>query len=173
MISDAMQHYRSVDIPMGEFWHNSPTHDKPTDILDAVSGAHLYGKPVVQAEAFTTLRMDWSESPLSLKTLGDMNFALGVNRLVFHVFVHNPWMDRKPGMTLNGVGLYFQRDQTWWKQGKAWMEYIQRCQAMLQQGNPVVDIAVYTGEEFPRRALTPDRLADILPGLFDPGKLES
>ncbi|MBN1415275.1 MAG: DNA-binding protein [Bacteroidales bacterium] len=173
MISDAMLHQCRVDIPMGEFWNNSPTHDKPTDILDAVSAAHVYGKPVVQAEAFTTLRMDWNESPVRLKTLGDRNFAAGINRFVFHVFVHNPWMDRKPGMTLNGVGLYFQRDQTWRKQGKAWMEYVTRCQALLQQGTPVVDIAVYTGEEIPRRALTPDRLIDILPGLFDPAKLEA
>jgi hypothetical protein len=173
MVSDAMQHYSKVDIPMGEYWFNSPTHDKPADILDAVSGAHVYGKPVIQSESFTTLRMDWSENPGLLKTLGDRNFALGINRMVFHVFVHNPWMDRKPGMTLNGVGLYFQRDQTWWKQGKAWMEYIQRCQAMLQQGTPVVDIAVYTGDEVPRRALTPDRLTCTLPGLFDPRQLEA
>ncbi|MBN2275041.1 MAG: DNA-binding protein [Bacteroidales bacterium] len=173
MVSDAMLHYKQVDIPMGEFWYNSPTHDKPTDILDAISAAHLYGKPVIQAEAFTTLRMTWSESPADLKTTADRNFALGINRLVFHVFTHNPWTDRKPGMTLNGVGLYFQRDQTWWEQGKAWIEYITRCQALLQQGTPVVDIAVYTGDELPQRALTPDRLIEILPGLFDPEKIRA
>lgn len=173
MVSDGMQHFSTVDIPMGEFWHNSPTHDKPTDILDAVSGAHIYGKPIIQAESFTTLRMDWTESPASLKTLGDRNFALGINRIVFHVYIHNPWKDKKPGMTLSGVGLYFQRDQTWWKQGKAWIEYLSRCQAMLQQGNPVVDIAVFTGEELPRRSFTPDRLTGVLPGLFDNNYLEN
>ncbi len=166
MVSDAMAHYRQVDIPMGEFWYNSPTHDKPNDVLDAISAAHIYGKPIVQSEAFTTLRMDWNENPALLKTLGDRNFALGINRFVFHVFAQNPWMDRKPGMSLNTVGLYFQRDQVWWKQSKAWMEYIQRCQALLQQGTPVADIAVFTGEDYPRRALTPDRLVNVLPGLF-------
>ena len=25
----------------------------------------------------------------------------------------NPWMDRKPGMTLDGIGLFFQRDNIW------------------------------------------------------------
>lgn len=166
MVSDAMSHYKEVDMPMGEFWFNSPTHDKPLDVLDAISAGHVYNKNIIQSEAFTTLRMDWSESPAMLKTLGDRNFALGVNRFVFHVFAHNPWMDKKPGMTLNTVGLYFQRDQTWWKESKAWVEYIQRCQALLQEGKPVVDIAVFTGEELPRRAITPDRLIDILPGLF-------
>lgn len=166
MVSDAMAHYKNTDIPMGEFWFNSPTHDKPTDVLDAISAGHIYGKNIIQSEAFTTLRMDWNENPALLKSLGDRNFALGVNRFVFHVFAHNPWIDRQPGMTLNTVGLYFQRDQTWWKQGKAWIDYIQRCQALLQKGKPVVDVAVFTGEDYPRRALTPDRLVDILPGLF-------
>jgi hypothetical protein len=97
---------------------------------------------------------------------------LGVNRFAFHVFGHNPWIDKKPGMTLNSIGLYFQRDQTWWKHGKSWMEYLERCNALLQQGKPIVDIAVFTGEEYPRRALTPDRLINILPGLFGNDVLE-
>lgn len=166
MTSDGMLHYDLVDVPMGEFWLRSPTHDKPNDMLDAISGAHVYGKPIIQAEAFTTLRMAWDEHPAMLKALGDRNYALGVNRMVYHVFAHNPWADRKPGMTLDGVGLYFQRDQTWWKPGREWVQYARRCQALLQQGKPVVDLAVFTGEETPRRAVLPDRLVSTLPGIF-------
>lgn len=166
MTSDGLLHYKNVDIPMGEFWVNSPTHDKPNDMLDAISGAHIYGKKIVQAEAFTTLRMDWSEHPGNLKALGDRNYALGINRMVYHVFMHNPWTDRQPGMTLDGVGLYFQRNQTWWKPGKAWVEYAQRCQALLQLGKPVVDVAVFTGTEIPRRSILPERLVNFLPGIF-------
>lgn len=171
MVSDGMLHYKTVDMPMGEFWLNSPTHDKPNDMLDAISGAHVYGKNIVQAEAFTTLRMTWGEHPGMLKSLGDRNFALGINKMVLHVFAHNPWLDRKPGMTLDGIGLYFQRDQTWFKQGKAWIDYLTRCQAMLQMGKPVVDIAVFTGEEIPRRSVLPDRLINTLPGIFGTKKL--
>ena len=166
MMSDGLLHYKHSDLPMGEFWLNSPTHDKPNDMLDAISGAHIYGKNIIQAESFTTVRMTWSEHPGMLKTLQDRNYALGINKLVYHVFTHNPWLDRKPGMTLDGVGLYFQRDQTWWKPGKAWVEYAERCQALLQQGKPVVDIAVFTGEELPRRSVLPERLVPVLPGLF-------
>jgi hypothetical protein len=166
MMSDGLLHYKTVDVPMGEFWLNSPTHDKPNDMLDAISAAHIYGKNIIQAEAFTTVRMDWNESPANMKTLLDRNYALGVNKLVYHVFTHNPWMDRKPGMTLDGVGLYFQRDQTWWKQGKAWVDYASRSQNLLQQGKPVADIAVFTGEELPRRSVLPDRLVQTLPGIF-------
>jgi hypothetical protein len=166
MLSDGMAHYKYADVPMGEFWVKSPSHDKPQDMIEAVSGAHIYGKNIIQAEGFTTLRMDWSENPASLKTLQDRNYALGINRLVYHVCALNPWLDFKPGVTLDGVGLYFQRDQTWWKPGKAWVEYAQRCQAMLQQGKPVADVAVFVGEEYPRRVITPDRLVPVLPGII-------
>jgi hypothetical protein len=168
MVSDGLLHYQHADVPMGEFWLRSPTHDKPNDMLDAISGAHIYGKNIVQAEAFTELKLAWDEHPGMLKALQDRNYALGVNRLVYHVFVHNPWLDRKPGMTLSGIGLFFQRDQTWWKPGRAWVDYARRCQALLQLGRPVVDVAVFTGEETPRRAVLPNHLVDDLPGIFGP-----
>jgi hypothetical protein len=173
MVSDGLLHYKNVDMPMGEFWLNSPTHDKPNDMLDAISGGHIYGKNVIGAESFTSVRMNWAEHPGSLKALGDRNFALGINKMVLHVFTHNPWMDKKPGMTLDGVGLYYQRNQTWFKQSKAWIDYLTRCSALLQLGKPVVDIAVFTGEEVPRRSVLPDRLVSTLPGIFGAAKVEA
>ena len=173
MMSDGMSHYRYADIPMGEYWLNSPTHDKPNDMLDAISGAHVYGKNIVQAEGFTEVRGVWDETPASIKPLLDRNFALGMNRLFFHVTAHNPWLDKKPGMTLDGIGLFFQRDQTWFPEAKGLVDYVTRCQELLQRGKPVVDIAVYTGEEMPRRALTPDRIVAMLPGLFGPERVAS
>jgi hypothetical protein len=173
MTSDGLLHYQVVDVPMGEFWLNSPTHDKPNDMFDAISGGHIYGKSIIGAEAFTELRMAWNEHPGMLKALGDRNYALGINRMVYHVFMHNPWVDRAPGMTLNGIGLYFQRNQTWWKPGRAWVEYAQRCQALLQSGKPVVDVAVFTGEDIPRRSILPDRLVSTLPGIFGDSVVEA
>ena len=173
MVSDGMTHYKYVDVPMGEYWLNSPTHDKPNDMLDAISGAHVYGKNIVQAEGFTEVRGVWDETPASIKALLDRNFALGMNRLFFHVNTHNPWLDRKPGMTLDGIGLFFQRDQTWFPEAKPFVDYITRCQTLLQKGKPVVDIAVYTGEEVPSRALTPDKLVSMLPGLFGAERVAS
>jgi hypothetical protein len=172
-VSDGLLHYKHADIPMGEFWLNSPTHDKPNDMLDAISGAHIYGKNIVQAEAFTTLRSDFGEHPGSLKALGDRAFAAGINKLSLHVFMHSPWLDKKPGMTLDGIGLFYQRDQTWFKQSKAWIEYLTRCQALLQLGKPVVDIGVFTGEEIPSRSVLPDRLVNTLPGLFGKEKVQA
>ena len=173
MVSDGIEHYKYVDVPMGEYWFNSPTHDKPNDMLDAISGAHIYGKNIVQAEGFTEVRGVWDETPASIKSLLDRYFALGMNRLFFHVNTHNPWLDRKPGMTLDGIGLFFQRDQTWFAEAKPFVDYITRCQTRLQKGHPVVDIAVYTGEEIPSRAFTPDRLVTMLPGLFGTERVAS
>lgn len=173
MVSDGLMHYKHTDLPMGEFWLNSPTHDKPNDMRDAISGAHIYGKKIIQSESFTSVRMNWGEHPGNLKVVGDRNFALGINKMVLHVFTHNPWLDKKPGMTLDGVGLYFQRDQTWFKQSKAWIEYLTRCQSLLQMGDPVVDVAVFTGEEIPRRSILPDRLISTLPGIFGKEKVEA
>ena len=168
MVSDGMIHYQHADLPMGEFWLNSPTHDKPNDMLDAIHGAHIYGKTVVQAEAFTSVRMNWNEHPGALKALGDRNFALGINKMAIHVFTHNPWMDKLPGITLDGVGLYYQRNQTWFAQSKAWKDYLTRCQALLQLGKPVADLAVFTGHQLPRRSILPHRLVSLLPGIMGP-----
>lgn len=166
MVSDGLLHYQHADYPMGEFWLNSPTHDKLNDMLDAVSGAHIYGKNIIQAEGFTEVRGTWDEDFALLKPLLDRNYCTGINALVFHVNTHNPWTDRRPGMTLDGIGTFFQRDNTWWKEMPAFTGYISRCQALLQYGKPVVDIAVYTGDETPRRSILPERLITSLPGLY-------
>ncbi|MDR3118978.1 MAG: discoidin domain-containing protein [Mediterranea sp.] len=173
MISDGMMHYKKVDLPMGEFWLNSPTHDKFNDMLDAVSGGRIYGKNIIQAEGFTQVRGTWDEHPAMFKSLLDQNYALGLNRLVYHVMVHSPFSDRRPGMTLDGIGIFFQRSQTWWPDGaRAFTTYAARCQVLLQYGRPVVDIGVFTGEEMPRRAVLPDQLVASLPGLFGAAKVE-
>lgn len=174
MVSDGMLHYQAVDFPMGEYWLRSPTHDKPNDMLDAIHGGHIYGKNIIQAEGFTEVRGTWDETPAMLKTLLDRNYALGINRMFYHVNTHNPYLDKKPGMTLDGIGLFFQRDNTWFADGgKGLTDYMRRCQALLQYGVPVTDIAVFTGEEIPRRAILPDRLVPSLPGIFGKERVES
>ena len=173
MISDGMEHYRQADLPMGEFWLNSPTHDKINDMLDAISGAHVYGKRIIQAEGFTELRGVFDEDPAMLKPLIDRNFCFGTNRLFYHVYCLNPDPTKRPGMTLDGIGLFFQKGNTWFDEGAEFTRYITRCQNLLQMGRPVVDIAVYTGQEMPRRSFQPDRLVPMLPGIFGKERVAS
>ena len=92
MVSDGMLHYQAVDFPMGEFWLRSPTHDKPNDMIDAIHGGHVYGKNIIQAEGFTEVRGTWDETPAMLKALLDRNYALGINRMFYHVNTHNPYL---------------------------------------------------------------------------------
>ena len=153
-VSDGMQHFQHVDLPCGEFWKGRPDSDKPSDVREAVSGARLYGKPVVSAEAFTG-QLDWSEHPFSLKAQGDQNFCFGINRLILHVWAHQAFPERKPGITLFGFGTFFSETQPWWPMAGAWIDYVSRCQTLLQQGRAVVDLCYYTGEDIPSRAFLP------------------
>ncbi|MGH8296534.1 MAG: glycosyl hydrolase, partial [Steroidobacteraceae bacterium] len=124
--ADGMQHFQYVDRPMGEFWLHTPRNDKPTDIKDAVCGARLYGKPYAQAESFTEGLISWDEHPYMLKPLGDHNYCQGIGRLFLHVYAQQPWLHRQPGITLNGIGTFFSRTQTWWRPAKAWFDYMRR-----------------------------------------------
>ncbi len=161
--ADGMQHFQYVDQPMGEFWLHTPRNDKPTDIKDAVCAARLYGKPFAQAESFTEGLITWDEHPYMLKPLGDHNYCQGIGRLFLHVYAQQPWLHREPGITLNGIGSFFSRTQTWWRPGKAWFDYMRRCQALLQQGRAVADVCYFNGENIPARAFLRWQLSVPLP----------
>ncbi|GIV21672.1 MAG: hypothetical protein KatS3mg023_3423 [Armatimonadota bacterium] len=137
-----------ADIPMGEFWIGGGAQE--TAKL-AASSAHIYGRSIVGAESFTaTPEMGrWQNDPYSMKALGDHIFCLGVNRFIFHRYAHQPWLNVQPGMTMGPWGFHFERTNTWWEQGRAWLKYLARCQYLLQQGRFVADVAFYVGEHQP------------------------
>lgn len=163
---DGLRWAEATDVPMGEFWLRTPRNDKPTDVADAVSGGHVYGKRVIATESFTENDIRWDEHPAMLKPLGDRHYCRGINRFMLHVYTAQPFMDRAPGMTLNGIGTMFSRTQTWWRQAAGWFTYMRRCQAVLQLGRPSVDVAVFIGEDIPSRALLPEQLDTPLPAGF-------
>ncbi|HIE08726.1 MAG TPA: glycosyl hydrolase family 43, partial [Armatimonadetes bacterium] len=139
-----------ADVPMGEFWVRSGWSGS---CKLAASIAHTYGKRVVGAEAFTASPPHgaWKNHPYSLKALGDLMFCTGVNRFIFHRFAHQPWPGRRllPGMTMGPWGFHFEWTQTWWREAPAWIEYLSRCQFLLQQGTFVADICYFVGEDAP------------------------
>ncbi len=63
--------------------------------------------------------------------------------------VLQPRPQRKPGLTWPDIGINFDSTQTWWDLAGAWMDYLARCQYLLQQGQFVADVAVLTGEGAP------------------------
>jgi hypothetical protein len=52
-------------------------------------------------------------------------------------------------MTWPRVGINFDTSQTWWEPGRAWINYLTRCQYLLQQGKFVADVAILTDEGAP------------------------
>ncbi|MEC3909157.1 glycosyl hydrolase [Sphingobium sp. CR2-8] len=160
--SDGLAIFRDVDLPCGEFWHARHNSDKPSDVMEAASAAQVYGKQIVGAEAWTG-GLDWSEHPFSFKRQGDENFCLGVNRMILHVWAHQAFPDRKPGITLFGLGAFFSPSQTWWPMAGAWIGYLSRCQHWLQQGRMVADLCYFMGEDIPARAYVKDNLEPAPP----------
>ena len=133
---ESLQCGAPLHVVMGEFWSGS--QGDPSVKL-AASVAHIYGKTIVGAESFTASPEHgrWQNDPYSLKTLGDLMFCQGVNRYTFHRYAMQPWTNRWPGMTMGPWGIHFERTETWWSQGKPWIDYITRCQFLLQQGRAV------------------------------------
>ncbi len=145
ILEDALLCKKFMDIPMGEFWVRSlhPEMMYYQDIRGAASAAHVYGKNIVAAEAFTG---GGYESPFTLKKIADYWFCQGVNRLVFHTSAHQP-LDTKPGNTM--VGTHLNRNMTWAEQERPFMDYLSRTSYMLQQGRFIADIAYLLNEGAP------------------------
>lgn len=145
---DNIQAGSTADIPMGEFWIGGLAIES-TKL--AASVGHVYGKPIIGAEAFTAddVRGRWLEEPYAAKALGDLIFCNGINRYIFHRYAHQPWMNLVPGMTMGPWGTHLERTQTWWTEAKQWLQYVARCQSLLQQGRFVADVVYYYGEGAP------------------------
>lgn len=96
-----------------------PRTDHPDGMFRAVSRAHIYNENPVQAVACTGNYGARNGMPALLKPLIDRHLALGINRFIFqHDIVRHP-------------------------EARGFMDYITMCQHYLQQGRPVVDIAVF------------------------------
>ena len=130
-----------VDRLMTEFWFK-PQRDR--NVPKPLGWNHWTGPGgrrhnVIEAEAFTSgpPSCDWTETPALLKAAADEQFARGVNRMVLHSCPLQPWGDDvKPGKAMGRWGTHFGRNQTWAKSGKGFFDYLNRCQALLQWGEP-------------------------------------
>jgi hypothetical protein len=139
-----------ADVPMCEFWSKGFGFDSTFSCIESTSIGHTLGKTIVAAEAFTAGSDEaWQLYPAAMKNQGDWAFATGINRLVFHRYAHQPWLDRRPGMTMGPYGVHWDRTQTWWPMVSAYHEYIARCQFLLRQGVPVADICYLVPEGAP------------------------
>ena len=134
-----------ADKPQGEFWAYQAHGNY--DCLDAASAAHLYGRPIASAEAFTDTpyTATWDE----LLRIADLAYCRGINELAVCASSYQPWPDRKYDDSASAHPYVFHRHHPEWPEVAPFWEYQARCTALLRAGEPVVDLAVYIGEELP------------------------
>src|SRR6266513_905525 len=151
-MGDGMQVKRSNTVPMSAMWTQKPGVNKEqygynADIRESASVAHLYGQNLVAAESLTAASGAWAWSPATLKPTADKELAMGLNRFVIHTSVHQPLLDKKPGLALGPFGQWFTRNETWAEQAKPWVTYLARNSYLLQQGRFAADIVYFYGED--------------------------
>jgi hypothetical protein len=160
--SDHIQAKGRADIPMGEFWMSQ--RDGTMDCKEAASAGHVYGLPVIAAEAFTGSRADIH--PNAMRPFAHAALALGINRFVTLAYVHQPWDDRKPGVTEDRFYLPYQRHNTWWEEGAGFWHFIGRSSHLMRQGRPVVDLLYHLGNDTPLKIVT-HRMRPVPPRGYD------
>lgn len=150
---DNLAYAGAADMPISEFWAKGDGKfpapgGYETSSKAMASAAHVYGRPVIGAEAFTSDR-GWRDHPYLLKAMGDKAFTRGINRFIFHLSAHQAYANMVPGLTHRRWGEHITRFNTWWSYSRPWMDYLARCQYLLQAGLPVADVCYWFGEGAP------------------------
>ncbi|MFV1967799.1 MAG: glycosyl hydrolase, partial [Pirellulaceae bacterium] len=130
----------------GEFWVTGSLGS--IECRAASSAANIYDFPFVSAEAFTG-GPPYQTVPSGLKARGDWAFCEGINHFVLHVYIHQPWEQRRPGMNA-WFGTEFNRHNTWFHDATTWIDYLRRSCFLLQQGTRVADVAYFIGDDTPK-----------------------
>jgi len=166
---DALETFRSSDIPQTEYWAPSTEHRSRDEdrffTKEVASAADIYGKKIAAEEGMTSMGPQWSESlATDLKPAFDQALTEGMNRLVWHEFTSIPESFGLPGIEYF-AGTHINPNITWWKQSDAFFLYLNRSQFLLQQGHAVDDVLYFYGDQVPNFVrLKRDDPAHVLPG---------
>ena len=157
--ADAVAVKKGVDKPQGEFWSYQQTG--AYDVKDCSSAAHLYGKPVAAAEAFTDAM--YYDTPLTLARVANIAFSFGAQEFAICATPHIP--DINPAeMYVAGREYAINRSNPIWDDLKPLWKSCARSTYMLRQGLAAPDVLVYIGDDIPVKTLT-GRLPAGLDGL--------
>ena len=130
----------------GEFWSEGSLGD--IENRAASSCAHIYGKQKVWAESCTAGGPQFSRYPYLMKQRVDRFFCEGINASLLHLYIQQP-DDRQPGLDA-WFGNEFNRNNCWFDGFGTFVDYLRRCNFILQQGRYVADIAYFIGEDTPK-----------------------
>ncbi len=140
---DALMANGAIDSVRGEFWPFRP-HSPIWVVKETAAAAHIYNKPIVHMEAFTS-NEHWSEGPQDLKASADRAFCEGMNHVVWHTSAHQPPEAGKPGWAY-GAGTHLMPNVPWWPMARGFLDYLARLSFMLRQGRFVADVLYYYGD---------------------------
>lgn len=141
-----LQYGGQSDEVAGEYWSEGSLGN--IENRAASSCAHIYGKRKVWAESFTAGRKSYFRYPYLMKQRGDRFFTEGINSTLLHLYIQQP-DDEGPGVNA-WFGNEFNRNNTWFSQMDVFVQYLKRCNWMLQQGTYVADVAYFIGEDTPK-----------------------
>ncbi len=144
----------------------------------AASAAHLLGRPVVSSETFTWLHSPvFRATPLDLKAEADLHFLSGINQLICHGWPYTAEGVRYPGWSFYAAGVFDEKNP-WWIVMPDIAKYLQRVSALLRQGTPANDIALYLpnsdgwagfGRNFSMSAAMQGRVGGLVRAITDAG----
>ena len=144
--SEFLMYGGQSDFVSGEYWNEGTLGD--IECKAASSAAHIYGKGRTSAECFTAGQRSFVRHPAMLKKRGDWGMTEGINHHVLHLYIHQPDSDKVPGSNA-WFSTEFNRQNTWFEQGKTYFDYIRRSQHLLQQGTYAADLCYFIGEDAP------------------------
>lgn len=124
----------------------------------ASSAAHITGKLLTSSETFTWLTEHFRTSLSQMKPDLDLMLTCGVNHIFFHGTTYSPFSDPWPGWKFY-ASIDMSPTNTIWRDAPAMMDYITKCQSILQEGRPDNDFLVYlpVGDMWRRRLAPKDK----------------
>jgi hypothetical protein len=132
--------YQAIDMPAGGHYDWKELNTSRW----ASSGARLAGKRTVLAEAWKGIGMPdrFGDSLEQLKLCSDLHFLSGVNALQGTAYAYSPSAAGTPGWT-PAFGPVVNHTQPYWPYFSHFADYVNRASWILQQGQPIADVAVY------------------------------
>jgi hypothetical protein len=146
-----------IDVPEGESFGFGNDIER---FKTSIAGAHMTGNPITSTELGADFGSVWNTTQAGLGTSGQLNqvykaYAGGATQVVWHGF---PYLEMPagtgaqaawPGMTFGGNASF---SEAWgprmpqWTDAKAMNDHMGRLQAVLRQGRPRFDVAMYWQE---------------------------
>jgi hypothetical protein len=146
-LADALEAYGAASVPEGEtIWPGKERLEvNVRNRRIAASAGDIYGKPVSMAESYTWLRMPRFLVRLDqLKAASDAIVLDGIRHIKNHGFPSSPRQLGKPGWVFYASTM-INPNQTWWPHYHALSKYVARLNYLMQAGERVSDVAIYSG----------------------------